>query len=374
MDNNPSFSELQFGYFLDFNYWNEALQLLNFQIDQRKTNKHYNKLNLFYFEKIKNEMKNLYSIDYYNQKIANNLFYGLEKEFFFYKYPLPKLGFGVRQHYFFSYPMLSLYYAIGLYLLKLSQQFIDDHKTKSIISFYGGNLGFDGDKLQVSKEKIYFKKYYKSFRKYVRNETKRDAKNKIVILLDVQNYFENIPIRKLLNFLENSVKPTVKKKMNYDSTTIALIDFYFCFLSNNQLGIPQGDNNIISSFISYLYLSFGDLMIIDSISKYSSDILKNYRIIRYIDDIYLIITFTEEISQKQKEDFVHNLIINLMDVFYINFNLRLNSNKSSIYFLNDKNDMKKLIKSLKKVSPEYPFSDDEDDEPPQNKIDNILDE
>src|SRR3990170_5346749 len=94
LGNKPSFSELQFGYFLDFNYWKEALKLLNFQIEQRKTNKHYNKLNFFYFERIKNEMKNLDSIDYYNHKIANNLFYGLEKEFFYYNYPLPKPGFG----------------------------------------------------------------------------------------------------------------------------------------------------------------------------------------------------------------------------------------------------------------------------------------
>src|SRR3990170_5388569 len=225
LGNKPSFSELQFDYFLDLNYWKEALKLLNFQIEQRKTNKHYNKLNIFYFEKIKNEMKNLDSIDYYNQKIANNLFYGLEKEFFFYKYPLPKLGFGLRQCYFFSYPMLSLYYSIGLYLLKLSQQFIDDHKNKTTMSFYGGNLRFEGDKLQVSKEKIYFINYYKSFRKGVRKEAQTDTENKVIIRLDFQNYFENISIRKLLHFCENYVKPTIKRKLKFDDSTIALIDF-----------------------------------------------------------------------------------------------------------------------------------------------------
>ena len=42
----------QLGYFIDFNLWQDALSLLRFQIEQKKSNKHFNTLSMFYYEKL----------------------------------------------------------------------------------------------------------------------------------------------------------------------------------------------------------------------------------------------------------------------------------------------------------------------------------
>lgn len=127
--------KLQLGYFISYDTWLEAKRLLDFQINNKKTSKHYNTLNFFYFASLADKTKKLMSKCYYQDKINNNLFYALENEFFYYKYTLPKEGIGLRRFFFFSYPMAVLYYSIGIYLLKVTQQFIIDNTKKTIIAF-----------------------------------------------------------------------------------------------------------------------------------------------------------------------------------------------------------------------------------------------
>ena len=119
----------QLGHFLDYSYWQDAIELLEFQINRRSKDehKHYNTLSMYYYDKLGDSRKQVATCDYFTERVASGLLYGLEEEFFVIPYVTPKSGgFGLRNYKFLSYPMRVLYYAAGLYLLRLSQEFVTD--------------------------------------------------------------------------------------------------------------------------------------------------------------------------------------------------------------------------------------------------------
>ncbi|MFM7370499.1 MAG: AbiA family abortive infection protein, partial [Sphaerospermopsis kisseleviana] len=95
MTNN---NKTQLGYFIDFGLWQDALELINFQIKQKRTNRHFNTFSLFYYEKIDVTCLNHAAQDYFNIKISSSLFYGLKKEFSIFSYVVPKPGLGLRDY------------------------------------------------------------------------------------------------------------------------------------------------------------------------------------------------------------------------------------------------------------------------------------
>ena len=53
MNQNNSYDTPQLGYFLDYkHHWVEALRLLKFQLEMKGENKHFNTLEMFYYEKL----------------------------------------------------------------------------------------------------------------------------------------------------------------------------------------------------------------------------------------------------------------------------------------------------------------------------------
>ncbi len=164
--------------------------------------------------------------------------------------------------------MQQLMYAFGLYFLRVSQQLIFDLRTSKIKSFYGGDLKFNEStkKLVLNKNTTLYYSHYHNFKKELIKETKK-SENKVFIRLDIQNYFDNISISQLLELIERDVKSSDLKIYNFDTSTKEQIEFFYRFLSNGMDNIPQSDNNIISNFISHLYLSFGDLIVEDAINE-----------------------------------------------------------------------------------------------------------
>src|SRR6266511_5046582 len=87
----------QLGYFLDYSFWENALDLLEYQLSLKPSNRHFNTLSMFYYERLsKKEKKGLRTKAYFNSHIENNLFYGLEREFAIHSYPVPKSNLGLR--------------------------------------------------------------------------------------------------------------------------------------------------------------------------------------------------------------------------------------------------------------------------------------
>ena len=120
---------------------------------------------MFYYEKLEKHFKILEDSEYFKTRIANNLFYGL-KEFAAVPYTIPKSNLGPLRSNFMTCPIRVLYYAIGLYLLELSEDYLKDYKShKSIHANYGGNLRFEDGKLNLRPDSVFYKSHYKKFRK-----------------------------------------------------------------------------------------------------------------------------------------------------------------------------------------------------------------
>jgi len=362
------------GHFLTFSLWKQALKLLNFQIGCQSSNRHFKTLSMIHYQTLIPATKELENEDYFKHKIASNLFYGLEKEFAIHPYVVPKAGLGLRNYNFFTYPMRVLYNAVGLYMLKLSEEFLNNfYNTRyQLKSYYGGHLYFQGDELQLTKNNVYFKNYYTNFRNRVRRETTGDVKNKIVIRLDMQNYYEVISIPLLMGFLERYIKSSQKIALRFDTTTQEQIIFFFRFLANDGIGIPQSDNSLISSFIGHLYMVFGDLLIEEEIYK-NLEVVNQYSLTRYVDDTFISITFRDDIDDRAQKEYAESLGARVSDKLYYELRLRFNP-KTRFFCLSEEDQLEGLLASLKKVSPKYHISADQDDESPANKIDNIFNE
>ena len=121
-----------------------------------------------------------------------------------------------------------------------------------------------------------------------------DSENKVAFRLDISNYFDSLPVKKLLYFLDNDIKHSKKTKLKFDSSTIELINFFYNYITKNETGIPQADNDIISSYLGYLYLCFSDLLIDDRLNEISEDLIEKFNIYRYMDDIYIIVKYEEK--------------------------------------------------------------------------------
>jgi AbiA family abortive infection protein len=340
----------QLGYFIKYEYWQDALKLLNFQIKQKQTNRHYNTLSIFYYEKLDVACLNLDSQEYFKTKIQSSLFYGLKKEFAVFSYVIPKPGLGLRDYKFFTYPMRTIYYAVGLYLLKLSQEFLVENykKIETIEAFYGGNLSYK-DKIQITSKNIYYRNFHELFKSKIKEETISGTQDKVILKLDIENYFNELSMPRLLHLLHIFIKPSVQVNMAYDLFTREQIICFFQSIANGKSGIPQSDNNIISSFIGYLYLVFGDLFI-DDILKKNRDVIDSHKIIRYTDDIYISITFRQGIEQERQGVFLHLIGSQIAEVLYSKLSLKLNL-KTRLYRLARNEEKEELLRNIRKLSP-----------------------
>lgn len=372
--------KIQAGHFLTFETWMSAKKLLDYQINDKAHYKTYNTLNFHYFDSIKGLTKKVGEKTYFKERVSNNLFYGLEREFFFHRYTVPKTGIGLRSYYFFSYPMQQMMYAFGLYLLRVSQQFLIDKKSSNIKSHYGGDLKFNTGtgELVLNKNTTLYYSHYHKFKKELVDET-ANPENKVFLRLDIQNYFDNVSIGKLLDLLEQNVKPSELSINKFDSSTKEQIEFYYRFLSNGNDNIPQSDNNIISNFISHLYLTFGDFIIEDAIVGLNKEykIVNGFKIIRYVDDIYISIDFKEitifesAYSEDTRNGFIYQLLNKIADEFYQQLNLRFNG-KAELFRINKPDEREKLLDLIKKVSEDYPEPESEKEIAVADKVNRLL--
>ena len=387
MNQKNSSDTPQFDYFLDYHrHWLQALELLKHQLKRKKGNtkkkqghRHFNTLEMFYYEKLEESFKELESREYFNTRVANNLFYGL-KEFAVVPYTIPKGNLGLRRYKFMTLPMRVLYYAVGLYLLELSQEYLKDYYQphhNRIHANYGGNLYFEGDQLNLNPNSIYYYSHYREFDAKVKHQKEGDTRRKVVIRLDIENYFDGLGIPRLLDLLAERVKPSIQRERHYNETTQAQLISFFNFVSGGTLGIPQSDNNVISSFIGHLFLIFGDLFLDDELRKHG-DSVDSYKIIRYVDDICISITFKEQDSNLKDarakinlRNQFNSLAPRISDCLYENLGLRLNP-KIQLFILENEKDKERLEKSLKQISLGLEMADEENNEQPFDKIKKIF--
>ena len=173
------------GYFLEHSHWLEGLKLLKYQLEIKKENRHFRTLEMCYYEKLEQSLEKLEDKEYFNTRIANNLFYGLRKEFAVFPYMIPKSNLGLRRYKFMACPMRVLYYAVGIYLLELSKDYLKENHCSldRIHASYGGKLSLnDEGKLKLKPDRIYYKTHYEEFCREVKKENKKDTERKVVFV------------------------------------------------------------------------------------------------------------------------------------------------------------------------------------------------
>lgn len=361
------------GHFITFELWIEAMRLLDFQVRAKRKNRHFANLSNFYYERLGSTIRTLQEQVYFDEKIASNLFYGLEKEFKVFPYVIPKASLGLRNYRFFTYPLRALYYSIGLYLRKISDDFLSGYYKRrvKIRSYYGGSLQFNDDALVINSRSIYFLEHYRQFKRDMRGQLKDSSvDDRVVVRLDIQNYYDCISIPILLEKLTKHCKQTILVQGNFDAITRDQIVSFFRYLMSGRDGIPQADNDLVSSFIGFLYLTFADLFIEDQLKEMVE--VADYQLIRYTDDMAICVTFRSGVSQEVREQIVESLASRIADLLYYELGLRLNT-KTRMYWLGKDDDRIDFEKSLKKVSPQYQVADDGDDDP-NAIVSNILSE
>lgn len=272
--------------------------------------------------------------------------------------------------------MRSVYYLVGLYLLRVSEDFGKYvSQIEEIHSFYGGNLAYDGgDSLPLSSSRVYYKRHYNRFRKAVMGEIDKQDIDTICFRLDISNYFDSIVISNLLNLLSAHINDSIEKDWKFDPNTIDQIRFFFEFLRDGKVGIPQTDNGIISDMIGHLYLIFGDFFIHDLLGKRIIEkSIQEFQIYRYVDDMYLFIKLRPNISAEQRDSIATNISGQIADLLNKKLFLKCNT-KAGYYRLSREEERKILRQTLKKVSPDEVLPDEDDPRSPQERANDILEE
>ncbi len=154
--------------------------------------------------------------------------------------------------------------------------------------------------------------------------------NKILVVVDISNYFDNIPISKLTILLGNWVKNASPEEREKLSAAVQLIDDIlksWKAKDSVQSGIPQ--NRDASSFLANIYLAEVDLELIQ----------KGYSYYRYMDDIRFV---CDDHFGAQKA---------IMDLTELLAGLGLNINASKTHIIEYRSDPL-LDEKFKKYFPE----------------------
>lgn len=366
---------LNIGLFGNYDLWKNATNLINFQVKQKQKNKHFQTLQMKYFENLDETYINLVQTeDYYNKRIHNSFFYGNPEEFFIYDFPKPKSYFKVRNNKFPSYVLLGVHNMIGLYLLKVAENYIENfnNKNPNIHSFYGGNLKFQDNDLILNSDRIFYSSHYKKFRSLLENE-KKNEKN-IIIRIDIENYFNSISVKKLLNKIPEYVTKEKILINKFNLETRKTIEFFYKFISSKEEGIPIMENGIISNFLGNLYLMFAEIEILDVIKEKYSTYLESYKIIRYVDDIFFSLEFKEPITKEKKGLYSLKILSDISDLLYQDYDLKLND-KTKVFDLSCGLERSFFEREINTSSVDERIDTDEDTTlKPQDKLDNIFNE
>ncbi|WNI39063.1 hypothetical protein [Chryseobacterium sp. SG20098] len=354
------------GYYLKKIYFEKALKLISAQIDDDSNSG--KTLELLIYRKNKS-IKNFNLDHYYENYIEKDIFYNKQNFFFNLEYLIPKGIIGVRTFNYLSFENLILYYALGFYCFDLVStcfKTIEDKKKKrnNIFTFYGCEIDFDNP---LKSNLNYFTDYVE-FNNSVNDKIEKiisENKKAVIIKLDIQDYFKTIDFDILLKILSKYSTNTKTKKLKFDENTKDEIKNIFTFINKDKIGVPLFSQNLISNFLSYIYLYELDNFIQNSEFLNTKDFLYS----RYVDDFYIIYKENKGKSNQYIGTDIFNLSSQITQFLSSKLNLKINNLKTQNLIICNDSDLEDFIKKEKVIS--IPESLKEDVSP-QEKLEEVL--
>lgn len=335
------------GYYLDKIYFEKALELITAQINDDSNNSKTLELSIY---RINKKLKNFNLDLYYNEHITKDSFYNKNDIFFNLEYLIPKGSVGVRTFNFLSFESLILYYAIGFYLydlISVSFKTIEEKKKKreNINTFYGCEINYENP---LKSNLNYFTDYIE-FNNSVSEKIEdiiSNNKKAIIIKLDIQDYFKTIDFEILLSIFQNYSTNTKCKKLKFDDSTKEEIKNIYSFINQGTLGLPLFSQNLISNFLSYIYLYELDNFVQNLSFLNGKDFLYS----RYVDDFYIIYRENKTKANKEIGEDIFNLSTQISEFLASNLNLKINSLKTKNLIISNSQELEDFIKKEKVIS------------------------
>lgn len=335
------------GNFLKISHIEKAFELINLQIEDDKFS--FKTIEFEIYRKVE-ATTNFDCEKFYENLVKKDLLYNNNNIFFNIDYLIPKGVYGARKFNFLSFEMLVLYYALGFYifdLIKESYETVETKKEKrdNIATYYGGKINFE----KPSKSNLYYQADYIDFNNKVNNQIESILKKKkkaIIIKLDIQDYFKSIDLEILLEIIQEFAVPSNSKRQHFDSSTIEEIKNLLLFINKSLKGIPLFSQNILSNFLSYLYLFELDNFVQNL--KISRE--EDFIYCRYVDDFYIIFKRNKGIKNNTIGDEIFDITTSISEFLHESLNLKINELKTQTVIISDNNDFEKFIKKEKIIS------------------------
>ena len=328
--------EYTFGYFLECRHIEGAFKLLKKQIDEDSPL--YNTLDFKIFREEK-LTENFNHENFYKNYVENDVFYHFQDEFFIVDYLGVNSAYKIRNYQFLSFKALILYYAVGLYLQEVLNQYqtdFDDILNKSNGKvFYGGRLNYLDP---VNSNIKYYEDYYNFLGEKKHLTRPESNKTKYVVTVDIKSFFYTINHKILLSIIGKNATEVTKKSLHYDDNTIASIEFFLKFLMKGNLGIPVSSQNLVSNFLSNIYFSPFDQYLVD---EYLNKIQISY--IRYVDDFYLIYELENTLKLSEPRNLIYDLENDISDFLSNELALSINSEKGKRSKIDDSQSFTKFL-------------------------------
>lgn len=293
--------------------------------------------------------------NYYKTFIETDMVYALPEFFSSDIVYIPKNMTGTREYRFFATYSMFLYNAVGLFFVECCSEVINElrFKNKKVFAFYPTKFKVDdNNKHKTLKNKWKAENNYKDeYRDFLKKLESSIEPGNIILKLDITQYFESIPHKKLIKLLKKYAPETTLKKYNFQKDSDTVLEFYFESLMGKKHSIPQGRKNFVSDYFGYLYLISFDLEV-ESLSKNKYLTFKG--LVRYVDDIYLVFENPQNIEDENIFKELLSIESTIINWFLRELNLIINPSKTERKIIDTENTKKKFIKSTVKAisSPE----------------------
>jgi len=335
------------GNFLKITHVKKAFELINLQIEDDKFS--FKTLEFEIYRK-NNASTNFDCQKFYDELLEKDILYNCNNSFYNIEYLIPKGVYGVRKFNFLSFEMLLLYYSLGFYifdLIKESYETIELKKEKreNISTYYGGKIDFNNPKESI----LYYQSDYVDFNNKVNKQIEeilKKRKKAIIIKLDIQDYFKSINLETLLKIIHEYAVPSNSKRQHFDSSTIEEIKNLFLFINKSLIGVPLFSQNILSNFLSYLYLFELDNFVQNL--KISRE--EDFMYCRYVDDFYLILKRNKGIKNNLIGDEIFDITTSISEFLHEELGLKINELKTDAIIINSEEDFENFIKKEKIIS------------------------